>query len=188
MHDALSYPRVHPPKTRISGTFDPRQGQTFVDNPKGQHFRTMGAADKQGRLSLLPEEALYLVERGNLDLRFADNVCELPYRNHAGMPMSLQAAYTHLMIRGLTLERYSVYAGLKRSGYIVRRGPAWLPEDWDKDVVEPKTPEDSTAPSFFEWLRKVVFDGRTTPPSLGPLVGPGLYRSYRKIYIPCRFL
>jgi len=42
-----------------------------VESARGTHFRSMGAMNlgqRHGALWLLPEEALYLVERGNLDL------------------------------------------------------------------------------------------------------------------------
>ena len=48
-----------------------------------------------------------------------------------GIRMSLQAAYAYLLGKqGLMLERYKVYAGLKRSGYVVQRRPAWYAEDY----------------------------------------------------------
>ena len=176
MHDALSYPRMHAPRSNIIGIFDSTSGETVIENQKGQHFRTMGKADFEGKIRLLPEETLYLLERGNLDVRW-------PSRGEAnldGLPFSLQSAYTYLLGRlGLTLERYTVYAGLKRSGYVVQRGPAWYHGDLDKNVVDPRGPEAPKRESVYAWMYKLLFETKPQPPPpLGPLVGPGLYRSY----------
>ena len=108
----------------------------------------------------------------------------------ADVPLSLQAGYACLVGRsGLTLERYTVYAGLKRSGYIVQRGPAWDPED-DVDMVDvgmtSTVAEASTQQQLeqrplarFAWLYRSIFGASSThPPPRGPLVAPGLYRSY----------
>lgn len=204
-------------------------------------------------MRLLPEEALYLLERGSLDLRWPairgesaenedeggdmsddedkneddddgdddgdedvdvdvdeednekdddenddgdedaesgtemDATASVPA---ADVPLSLQAAYACLVgMSGLTLERYTVYAGLKRSGYIVQRGPAWDPED-DVDMVDVGTTstvaDASTQQQLeqkplarFAWLYRSIFGASSThPPPRGPLVAPGLYRSY----------
>lgn len=69
MHAALSVPRVHHPKNHILGRFDASTCMVVVDRPKGPHFRTIGRA-KGLKVWLLPEEALYLVERGSLDVRW----------------------------------------------------------------------------------------------------------------------
>ena len=69
MHAALSVPRVHHPKNHILGRFEPSTCMVVVDRPKGPHFRTVGRA-KGVKVWLLPEEALYLLERGSLDVRW----------------------------------------------------------------------------------------------------------------------
>ena len=156
---------------------------------KGQHFRTMGKMDKRGRMWLLPEEALYLLERGNLDLRLREEGEEEKEEEggdekreevEEGLPFSLQQAYTFLVGRlGLTLERYTVYAGLKRSGYIVQRGLAWYAEDKGGDVVQLRERVPAKGRGLFAWLQSVVSwseEGSSRP--IGPLVGVGLYRSY----------
>ena len=176
MHDALSYPRIHNPKSQIIAIYSPEDGRTAVDSPKGQHFRTLGKAESDGRLYLLPEEALYLVERGSIDLRWP-----IAYNEKEGIPLSLQSAYAVLIGRlGLTLERYSVYTSLKRNGYAVQRSPAWYPDDWgaekiEKVIVPPVEPE-----NVFGWLYALVRSPRSVPlpPPFGPLVRPGLYRNY----------
>ena len=118
-----------------------------VDRPRGVVFGTMGVGDERGRVWLLPEEALYLLERGTLDVRWGvpqqSNENETdgnsttvvakddgvstdddvgPPAPLSDIPMSLQAAYaTFISEDDLTLELYTVYAGLRRSGYTVVR-------------------------------------------------------------------
>ena len=94
-------------------------------------------------------------------------------------PMSLQAAYTYLIgSRALTLERYVVYAGLKRSGYIVLRAPGWEMEEDSPRVAQPSFPEPQ---GLWGFLYESLFQAREKdPPPLGPLVGKGLYRNYSK--------
>ena len=174
MHDALSYPRIHAPKYNITATYQPHDGRAIVENPKGQHFRTMGQADASGRLHLLPEEALYLVERGNLDLRWP-----VGYHDESpdGIPFSLQSAYAVLIGKmGLTLERYTVYTGLRRSGYIVHRGSAWLSCDDATERLE-NIPA-VTSRNTFIWLYDFFYRQILGCPPIGSLIGLGLYRSY----------
>ena len=153
MHQALSHPRLHHPRHRVigvyvSGGFTPPAsvlkgsgtGNTSteakgprispdacvcVSNPKGQVFKAVGQADSWNRIWLLPEEALYLLERGSLEIMW-DASEEDPEKTSLRVPMSLQAAYTCLIGRGgLTLERFAVYSGLKRLGYTLVRAPSW---------------------------------------------------------------
>lgn len=90
----------------------------------------------QSRLELLPEEALYLVERGSLECRLWDRrrtrsatINELDMRNYndavddeGWVSMSVEQAYaTMIGADGLTRSRYQLYAYLRRLGYIVQR-------------------------------------------------------------------
>ncbi|KAL9120330.1 MAG: hypothetical protein Q9187_003121 [Circinaria calcarea] len=182
MHHALSYPRVHAPKTNITGIYNPSTGLTIIENQKGQHFRTMGKADVTGRIHLLPEETLYILERGNLELRWLPHSSDLSLN----MAISLQSAYTELLDQdGLTLERYTVYADLKRSGYIVQRGLAWHPENCEMDRAQTRSSFTPRSSPLLAWLHQLLFETRPKPPPIGPLVNLGLYRSYLDIY---RFL
>lgn len=146
-------------------------------SPKGPHFRTMGKGQAAG-VKLLPEESLYLIGRGGLDLRWEDE---------SGFPMSLQAAYAFLIGadggRGVSMERFTVYAGLKRSGYIVQRGPSWDIRSSDIDASSGLSKQNVGAESqplgLFARIYKALFKASTTNPSAqGPLVGVGVYRSY----------
>lgn len=186
---------------------------------RGVHFRTMGRVVKGtgGRVGLGEEEALYLLERGGLEVRWVEGggdgkrekdrqeEDEEEEEEDGGVVMSLQAGYAMLIGQGgLTLERFTVYAGLKRSGYIVLRAPGWDGEvsgeddDEDKDEEARKqkknegfytgvgdAPQEQRqslwAGRLFARLYSMLFEsrgGRESPLALGPLVGLGVYRSY----------
>lgn len=81
----------------------------------GIHFLTMGNyVQERKRLELMPEEVLYLIERGNIECWSSDVDPTVPF--------SVQHAWS-IMINSaeLTPERYQVYAFLKRLGYTVVR-------------------------------------------------------------------
>ncbi|KAH8696334.1 putative tRNA splicing endonuclease subunit [Talaromyces proteolyticus] len=105
----------------------PADACVCVPNEKGNLFRTMGKTDRWNRLWLLPEEALYMLERGTLEIRWPVSMTgSLTDSDEAEVPMSLQAAYACLIGRGgLTLDRFSVFTGLKRLGYTIIRAPSW---------------------------------------------------------------
>ncbi|KAK3371348.1 hypothetical protein B0T24DRAFT_316678 [Lasiosphaeria ovina] len=161
--------------------------------------------DKPGRGKdwLLPEEALYLIERGSLDLwwptrgledifpvqqpvvKDADapspDVADEVDEYEKGVPLSVQAAYALLIgndgERGkVSLQKFQVYSNLKRAGYNVLRAPPIY-----------KQPTPSTAPamtptSTWEWLSSLLPRSEPGHRPYGPLVQPGLYRSYVPIY------
>ena len=178
MHEALSAPRVHN-SLGIVGYFDPKDYSCTIDEPRGSNLRTVGTSDGQNRLHLLPEECLYLVERGTLNLQWREPELE-------DLPLSLQTAYAYLIgNRDLTLERYIVYTGLKRSGYIIQRAPTFSPEN-QRHVTRTSCPIPPPPPSYtlFKRLFRSLFpptDPPISPPS-GPLVQQGLYRTYKPIY------
>uniref|UniRef100_A0A670XTU6 tRNA splicing endonuclease subunit 54 n=1 Tax=Pseudonaja textilis TaxID=8673 RepID=A0A670XTU6_PSETE len=65
---------------------------------------------QHGKQCLLPEEALYLLECGSLQLFYKD------------LPLSVQEAYEELLSpKSVSLLKYQVYSHLKRLGYIVLR-------------------------------------------------------------------
>lgn len=103
----------------------------------GIHFQTMGRYEQsRKRLELLPEEALYLIERGTVE-------CWTSMDDDA-VPMSLQHAWSLMMTAAnLTPERYQVYAYLRRLGYTVIR-PESTRSTSDRHVVPSRLPQ-STA-------------------------------------------
>ncbi|MDI1486545.1 MAG: tRNA-splicing endonuclease subunit sen54 [Ramalina farinacea] len=180
MHDVLAPPRIHKSHP-LTGYFDPDNGgDCVIEEPKGAFLATMGRSDAHNRTYLLPEECLYLVERGTLNLQWRTDRLR-------DTPVSLQTAYAYLIgNQGLTLERYVVYAGLKRLGYIVQRSATWYPEDRDKMLrQQPPAPSPTPPPSLYSRMSALLFPPRPPPPPpppLGPLIQPGLYRSYTPIY------
>jgi tRNA-splicing endonuclease subunit Sen54 len=215
MHNALAHPRIHQPKNQVIGIYAPDgpapPPQVKVDEkgtgvssdycvcvpiPKGQYFKTVGQADRWNRTWLLPEEAMYLLERGSLDIKWprelsgidADDV------NEPLIPMSLQAAYACLLGRsGLTLERYTVYTGLKRLGYAVVRAPGWDDTASPENSKEEANKNAYTQPQqrgpglagiigrCFAWLDDPF---GTSSTAAGPIVGCGIHRNYSMFLCP----
>ncbi|KAJ7747354.1 tRNA-splicing endonuclease subunit sen54 N-term-domain-containing protein [Mycena metata] len=107
-----------------------------------------GTEKLQKRVELLPEEALYLIERGTvfcwkestLKLDGVDGLEEV-----LGPPISVQQAFSEMIgTEDLTLERYQVYAYLKRLGYVVTRATAPnslypMPPPFDLSPLHKKT-------------------------------------------------
>ncbi|CAH1795087.1 unnamed protein product [Owenia fusiformis] len=64
---------------------------------------------EDGKLLLYPEEAVFLMEMGNLEIVYND------------VPMSLQQAYSTLLAEEHSEDKYLVYSHLCRMGYLVHR-------------------------------------------------------------------
>ncbi len=114
MHDALCGERKHTSKVHVEATWRPTENLAEVQAARGPHFKTLGKADKRG-VWLLPEETIYMVERGALECWWEE-----------GVPMSLQGVYASCLQGCGGLERYQVYSYLKRAGYILQRAPSFL--------------------------------------------------------------
>ncbi|KAL4882611.1 tRNA-splicing endonuclease subunit sen54 N-term-domain-containing protein [Aspergillus karnatakaensis] len=162
----------------------------YVTNPKGIFFKTIGQGDRWGRVWLLPEEAVYLLERGSLDIRWprcAVGACDEDDISDSAIPMSLQAAYACFIgYGGLTMERYSVYTGLRRLGYAVIRAPGWANGHDEGKTDSAGGPQSlwqgpglaGIFTRFLTWLRAAP----TT--AMGPVAGLGFHHNYPEIY--CR--
>lgn len=196
MHDALAAPRTHISKSRISAVFQPDPNGAWVEQAKGPHFKTMGQTVKSGRTWLWPEEALYLLDRGALDMRWPDIPVGDDDAPAEGVTMSLQGAYAAFIgmdtgPAALTLERYTVYAALKRAGYAVFRGEGWdgSVDAWNDERLPERAPPEGR-PSWGLGILTELWH-KTFGPSddsakravAGPLVPPGVYRSYGKTLI-----
>ena len=223
MHNALSFQRVHQPRGHNTAMYHPETNMAYIHNPQGPHFVKMGhvktATDdpigndelRGKRLWLLPEEVIYLLERGALDVRWPPSEDD---ESDDGLPMSLQAAYAMFITdeeprtASLTLERYNVYGGLKRQGYTVLRAPSWhspgpalgrYPLTRTASMVLPAAPvlgREVFAPrpqrtwnvgllEAARWWYALVSDpdaSSVAEQEAGPLVTPRLYRSYNEIY------
>lgn len=71
-----------------------------------------GTLKTQKRLELLPEEAIYLIERGSL-MCWKESLMEYPmdgtFESVTGSPMTVQQAYTEMIGKeDLTMDRYQV--------------------------------------------------------------------------------
>ena len=246
MHTALSAVRIHAAKNHVVGQYLPNEEDwRWDDDGSGVrhgrcmvvyrftsvHAKIMGQAYSNNWFWFLPEEALYLLERGGLDIRWPDVSGETEMAGDKGdykliangegdaathskreprvgeLPMSLQGAYASFIGKdGLTLERYSVYAGLKRAGYIVQRAPTWhdtdppqanghghpevppstslLPTIGLPSITSQPRSHISSVASLIHRLVSYLFRpprGESCP-SFGPLVAPGLYRNYGDIF------
>ena len=110
-------------------------GHPVRSTPQKVNANIVNKVPSETRIHLLPEEVLYLVERGSMmcyeydwtdntdsmlkisnnDNEIENRICKLP-------PMSAQRAFDETLGKdGLTVEKYMVYAQLKRLGYIVQR-------------------------------------------------------------------
>ncbi|KAI1790188.1 tRNA-splicing endonuclease subunit sen54 N-term-domain-containing protein [Ganoderma leucocontextum] len=137
MLEALKAARTISNKSVSHAIWYPQLKRAHVTVARGIHFTTMGhsvarpsaaledAKKIQRRLELLPEEALYLIERSAM---YCWSPTELPLPKTEllddleGTPMSVQQAYAEMIgTEDLTFERYQVYAYLKRLGYVVTR-------------------------------------------------------------------
>ncbi|EIN12995.1 hypothetical protein PUNSTDRAFT_118619 [Punctularia strigosozonata HHB-11173 SS5] len=137
MFTALRATRTTANKNLSYAVWYPKLARAHVTVSRGIHFVSMGHSVARGygedkarkRIELLPEETIYLVERGALFCwKYQEH---LDQKIHVqcdsedallGAPMSVQQTFAEMIGReDLTLEKYQVYAYLKRLGYVVTR-------------------------------------------------------------------
>lgn len=222
MGDVLGYTRIHREETWMRGWCFPdwwaeteppaehaglwlRDRVVILEHEKGVVLKDLGRVPPKmdragtGRQWLLPEEAIFLVERGSLDLWWPSRELEelfppktvateavetdVPEGNlgpddyDAGLPLSLEAAYSLFVgsdgERGkISLPKYQVFSHLKRAGFYVLRAQS-----------ETQTTQPTASRTLWEWLFSFVSsDASPRQKPFGPLVQPGLYRAYRPIY------
>ena len=94
----------------MQAVWQPDLYRSKISVVRGKHLQTLGTPMRGGGYLLMPEETLYLVERGSATLY-------LPNEDRA---LSLAEVYS-LCIPHVGLPNYQVYAQLKRAGYIVKR-------------------------------------------------------------------
>ncbi|XP_031985067.1 tRNA-splicing endonuclease subunit Sen54 isoform X5 [Corvus moneduloides] len=105
----LSEERPERPGNLVKAEWKPEQGIVELKSPAGKFWHTMGFSER-GKQCLLPEEALYLLECGSVQLFYRD------------LPLSVQEAYETLLCQeAMSLSHYQVFSHLKQLGYIVLR-------------------------------------------------------------------
>ncbi|KAJ6594127.1 tRNA-splicing endonuclease subunit sen54 N-term-domain-containing protein [Mycena capillaripes] len=182
MFEALRATRTISSKAVSYAIWHPAIARAHVTVARGTLFTSIGhsvprpvvAADgtekHHKRLEVLPEEALYLIERGtvfcwketSLDLASVDGLEEI-----LGPPMSVQQAFSEMIgTEDLTLERYQVYAYLKRLGYVVTRATAPnslypMPPPHDLSPLNQKTVSifNRIRSIFPSWISKIFSGG-----------------------------
>ncbi|KAF5368371.1 hypothetical protein D9758_002466 [Tetrapyrgos nigripes] len=138
MLEALRATRSTTGKNMSYGIWHPSLSRVSVPITRGQMMQSIGhtvpractegfITKTQKRLELLPEEAIYLIERGSL-FCWKESTLDLSavksevFEMVGGSPMTVQQAYSEMLGKeNLTLERYQVYSYLKRLGYVVTR-------------------------------------------------------------------
>lgn len=132
MFRALDHPRGHHRKQELIGVWM-GDGKCLVPHPKGSHFKDTGKAaifpkQKLQGAWLTPLEAVYLVERGTMAVYLGDGAFER-YLEQENTDFSYETALFQLSLSHLyalalpgdgDVDRYQVYAHLKRLGYIVQ--------------------------------------------------------------------
>ncbi|KAF7659075.1 hypothetical protein LDENG_00003720 [Lucifuga dentata] len=105
----ISEERVERLGNLVKAKWIPGEQVVELQSPAGKFWQTMGfSAD--GKQFLLPEEALYLMECGNVQVF------------HHDLPLSIQDGYKRFLSSNtVTLQQYQVFGHLKRLGYVVNR-------------------------------------------------------------------
>ncbi|KAJ9648128.1 tRNA-splicing endonuclease subunit sen54 [Coniosporium tulheliwenetii] len=188
MHDAVAVTRVHVPKNHEIAVYEPSVNMAYVDKPRNTHYRTMG---KAGTLDIRwPAIHSKDHDDGGSEQRLERSEEQQDEESRPssdyGVPMSLQGAYATFIgfeaSRGgsLTLERYTVFAPPR-----AKLGRAY----WEippESLPPLELPSKHWNSGFFSkiWRRLSAPEPRHPHGRLasGPLVTPGLYRSYNDIY------
>ncbi|NWW72724.1 SEN54 endonuclease, partial [Climacteris rufus] len=107
----------------VKAEWKPEQGIVELKSPAGKFWHTMGFSER-GKQCLLPEEALYLLECGSVQLFYRD------------LPLSIQEAYETLLCQeAMSLSHYQVFSHLKQLGYIVLRfDPSTVPSPYERQL------------------------------------------------------
>ncbi|KPP78206.1 tRNA-splicing endonuclease subunit Sen54-like [Scleropages formosus] len=105
----VSEERVERLGALVQAEWIPSKRVVELRTPAGKFWQTMGFSE-HGKQFLLPEEALYLMECGSVQVFLH------------GLPLSIQEGYEMFLSPStVTLQQYEVFSHLKRLGYIVTR-------------------------------------------------------------------
>ncbi|KAK5913527.1 hypothetical protein CgunFtcFv8_008050 [Champsocephalus gunnari] len=105
----ISEERVEKLGNLVKATWIPSENIVELQSPAGKFWQTMGFS-AGGKQFLFPEEALYLMECGNVQVFYQE------------LPLSIQDGYEKFLYSStLRLQEYQVFGHLKRLGYLVHR-------------------------------------------------------------------
>lgn len=105
----LAEERVERLGNLVNAVWSPEEKLVELQSPAGKFWQTMGFSER-GKQYLQPEEALYLMECGNVQVFYRD------------LPLSIQDGYERFLSSDtVTLHQYQVFGHLKRLGYVVNR-------------------------------------------------------------------
>ncbi|KAM8845706.1 tRNA-splicing endonuclease subunit Sen54 [Spinachia spinachia] len=119
----VSEERVEKLGNLVKATWIPSEGIVELQSPAGKFWQTMGFS-VSGKQLLLPEEALYLMECGNLQVF------------HLELPLSVQDGYERFLSSStVSLLQYQVFGHLKRLGFVVHRfDPSCQPSSYERQL------------------------------------------------------
>ncbi|TFY83842.1 hypothetical protein EWM64_g165 [Hericium alpestre] len=181
MFEALGATRAISSRNVSYAIWYPSIARARITTARGSQLNTLGhsvarptGSSIEGKirkgLELLPEETLYLIEKGSLFCW--KDVDTVPIEESGsedapwGVPMSVQQAFAELIGKeDLTLERYQVFSYLKRLGYSVMRAAPPSPA-YPAAAPYPPTPKPASQ-------RRSLFDLILSP------LSPSLFRSLR---------
>lgn len=124
----ISEERVERLGSLVKASWIPEDQIVELQTPAGKFWQTMGFST-EGKQYLLPEEALYLMECGNVQVFYQD------------LPLSIQDGYEmFLSSKTMNLLQYQVFAHLKRLGYVVHRfDPSSEPSPYARQLNLPQS-------------------------------------------------
>lgn len=173
MYDAVRVERELSHKNYIRATWhsDLAMGKLDSRDAKGTMFKSIGRTDRHQQTWLLPEELLYMVERGNLEC----------FYEQVELPMSLQAAYAEC-IPHIGLEKFQVYAYLKRAGYMVLRSIPPRPTTQPQETSTLSWITTLGLPNLLHRLHSLLWSTVYREPKTGFLNRTHIYRGYPEVY------
>ncbi|KAI9101194.1 hypothetical protein DFS34DRAFT_460302 [Phlyctochytrium arcticum] len=130
------------------GIWDPITRLARISAPKGAHFHAIGAAS-QGIIHLQWQETLFLIERNSLALYHNDGIVSAQHAFELVLPKQN---------RSYLLPSYSIYAYLKRLGFILFPREATLPAVDQAGLSVActlRTAFSTLCNGFLQWLRRV---------------------------------
>ncbi|KAK6311946.1 hypothetical protein J4Q44_G00176100 [Coregonus suidteri] len=124
----VSEDRVERLGNLVKAVWIPSDRIVELQSPAGKFWQTMGFS-AHGKQCLHPEEALYLMECGNLQVFYQD------------LPLSIQEGYERFLYsKTMSIQHYQVFGHLKRLGYVVNRfDPSSVPSQYERQLNLPQS-------------------------------------------------